>query len=78
MGVKFGRALAAAALAGAVLAAPGCRKQQVKKGGLREIRVTVENLTRRVFRDTIPVEGTVIPVEFATLSAKIGGTLEML
>ena len=78
MGVKFGRALVTAALAGAVLAAPGCRKKEVKKGGLREIRVTVENLTRRVFRDTIPVEGTVIPVEFATLSAKIGGTLEML
>ena len=78
MGVKFGRSLLTATLVGAVLAIPGCRKQQVKKGGLREIRVTVENLTKRVFRDTIPVEGTVIPVEFATLSAKTGGTLEML
>lgn len=78
MGVTFSRALMTAALAGAVLATPGCKKQQPKKGGLREIRVTVENLTKRVFRDTIPVEGTVIPVEFATLSAKIGGTLEML
>lgn len=78
MGVKFGRTLAAAALAATVLTVPGCRKQQVKKGAAREIRVTVENLTKRVFRDTIPVEGTVIPVEFATLSAKIGGTLEIL
>ena len=48
--------LTAAALAAAVLCVSGCAGKKVKKTVTREIRVTVENLTKRVFRDTIPVE----------------------
>jgi multidrug efflux pump subunit AcrA (membrane-fusion protein) len=70
--------LAAALLAAGLLCTPGCGKAKTKKVGEREIRVTVEPLTKRMYRRTIPVQGTVTPVEHAVISAKIGGTLEML
>ena len=41
-------------------------------------RVNISKLQKRIFRQRIPLQGTIQPVEFATISAKIGGTLEML
>ncbi|MBQ6352200.1 MAG: efflux RND transporter periplasmic adaptor subunit [Lentisphaeria bacterium] len=78
MNGSYARGLAAAILAAGVLCTPGCGKTKTKKTGEREVRVTVEPLTKRMFRRTIPVQGTVTPVEHAVISAKIGGTLEML
>lgn len=68
-----------AALAAAILlCAVGCSAKKSKKSGEREVRVTVQKLEKRTFRRTIPVQGTVTPVEHAIISAKTGGTLEML
>lgn len=54
----------------------GCAKKAEKKVEEREIRVTVQKLERRKFKRQIPVQGTVDPVQFAVLSAKLGGTVE--
>ena len=71
--------LAFLVLAGAVSGLVGCRNQKEdKKVAEREVRVTLEPLQKRVFRQQIPVQGTVWPVEYATISAKISGTLELL
>ena len=78
MNRKYAGLPARAALAAAMLCTVGCAKQKVKKAGAREIRVTVQKLEKRTFRRAIPVQGTVTPVEHAVISAKIGGTLEML
>ena len=55
----------------------GCKKS-VKSVSERKIRVNVQQLEKRTFRQTIPLQGTVKPVEHATISAKISGTLELL
>lgn len=70
--------LATAAIAVGILASGGCGKSKSQHSAERNIRVTAEKLSKRVFRRTIPVQGTVIPVEHAVISAKIGGTLEQL
>ena len=74
---QFFNSLAAAAIAGAVLCG-GCGKAEKKEVAEREVRDTLEPLQKRVFRRQIPVQGTVWPVEYATISAKISGTLELL
>ena len=56
----------------------GCSKEQKKQVEERSTRVTLEPLQKRIFRRQIPVQGTVWPVEYATISAKISGTLELL
>ncbi len=56
----------------------GCSKQAKKSGGERETRVNIMQLEKRNFRRQIPLQGTVMPVEYATISAKINGTLEIL
>ncbi len=56
----------------------GCGDGKQKNVPEREIRVTVQPLQKRLFRHQIPVQGTVWPVEYATVSAKISGTLELL
>ena len=56
----------------------GCSKEQKKQVAERETRVTLQPLEKRTFRRQIPVQGTVWPVEYATISAKISGTLELL
>lgn len=56
----------------------GCSGEQKKEVAERETRVTLQPLEKRVFRRQIPVQGTVWPVEYATISAKISGTLELL
>ena len=79
MNGRYAAISARTALAAAVvLCAAGCGTKKVKKVGEREVRVTVRKLEKRVFRRTIPVQGTVAPVEHAVISAKTGGTLEML
>ena len=75
---KYAEFLTGAALASAMLCAAGCAKQKTKKAGDREVRVTIQKLEKRTFRRTIPAQGTVTPVEHAVISAKTGGTLEML
>lgn len=59
-------------------AASGCGKLQNSGPAEREIRVTLQPLQKRIFRNQIPVQGTVWPVQFATVSAKISGMLERL
>ena len=54
----------------------GCAKKAKKKVEEREVRVTVQKIEKRNFRRQIPVQGTVDPVQFAVLSAKLGGTVE--
>ncbi len=64
-------------LAGVLFLAAGCEKKEVKTEE-KVTRVTLSQLERRTFQQRIPVQGTVQPVEFATISAKISGTLEHL
>ena len=56
----------------------GCNKK--KKGAVKErqVRVTLQKLEKRVFRRIVPVQGTVYPLRYAVISAKIGGVLENL
>ena len=56
----------------------GCEKKQAQKVRERSIRVTVNKMEKRLFRDQLPLQGTISPVDHATISAKIGGTLESL
>ncbi len=73
------RSLLCAAAAGNILMyCGGCGKEENKVVAEREIRVTLQPLQKRTFRHQIPVQGTVWPVEHATISAKISGTLELL
>ncbi|MCI5779810.1 MAG: efflux RND transporter periplasmic adaptor subunit [Lentisphaeria bacterium] len=66
--------LGMAALLGA---GTGCGREKAAPAE-RVTRVTVGHLESRTFRRQIPVQGTVTPVERATISAKINGTLEVL
>ena len=70
------RFLSCIASVGLLLA--GCGEAEKKSIAERETRVTLQPLEKRVFRHQIPVQGTVYPVEYAVLSAKISGTLELL
>ena len=54
----------------------GCAKKEKKSKGEREVRVNVQKIEKRIFRRQIPVQGTVDPVQFAVLSAKLGGIIE--
>lgn len=75
---RLSYSLSCALLLGLVISGSGCAKKQQKDVKEREIRVTLEPLQKRIFRRQIPVQGTVWPVEYATISAKISGTLELL
>lgn len=61
----------------ALILAAGCEKP-VLKTSEKTTRVDIAAMQKRIFRQRIPLQGTVQPVEFATISAKISGTLEML
>ena len=78
MNAKYAGIVTSAALAAVMLCTAGCGNKKAGKAPAREIRVTARKLEKRTFRRTIPVQGTVTPVEHAVISAKIGGTLEML
>lgn len=56
----------------------GCSKQQKKDFRERSVRVEVQKLENRTFRYQLPLQGTVMPLEHATISAKISGTVEQL
>ena len=56
----------------------GCGKKKEKKVESRAVRVSVQKMQQRVFKRQIPVQGTVEPIEHAVISAKIGGTVEIL
>lgn len=75
---KSSYSLVGALLLGLVICSNGCTKKQQKEVKEREIRVTLEPLQKRIFHRQIPVQGTVWPVEYATISAKVSGTLELL
>ncbi|MBR5260859.1 MAG: efflux RND transporter periplasmic adaptor subunit, partial [Oscillospiraceae bacterium] len=53
-------------------------KKEVRQHKERAVRVMVQQPQKRIFREQIPVQGTVKSVEYATISAKSSGTLEML
>lgn len=53
-------------------------KKEVRQHKERSVRVMVQQPQKRIFREQLPVQGTVKPVEYATISAKISGTLELL
>ena len=78
MNSNYAGVVKAALAAALMLCAAGCENRKIKKAGSRELRVSVRKLEKRTFRRAIPVQGTVTPVEHAVISAKIGGTLEML
>ena len=66
-----------AGLACLMLLSVSCNKKTAKAKE-RSIRVNVQKMEKRMFREQLPVQGTVKPVEHATISAKISGTLEIL
>ena len=66
-----------AGLAVLMLVSVSCNKKTVKARE-RSVRVGIQKLEKRVFREQLPIQGTVKPVEHATISAKISGTLEIL
>ncbi len=61
--------------AAAMLVLCGCAEEK-KSYKERTTRVMVGKLEKRTFRQQIPLQGTVMPVEHAVISAKISGTLE--
>ena len=69
---------AALCLAAAVLFAAGCSEKKSLSFEEKTTRVHISKLQKMVFRHKIPLQGTVQPVQFATISAKLGGTLEKL
>ena len=74
-----GRIVLCITAAVSLLAVTGCKnKKQQKAFQERTTRVRVQGLEKRTFRERIPVQGTVSPSEYAVISAKIAGTLELL
>ena len=62
----------------AVCFSTGCKNKEKKEFRERSVRVSVQELTKRTFRKRLPIQGTVSAVEYAMISAKISGTLELL
>ena len=56
----------------------GCRKKAAKERKERVIRVGVMKPVHKLFQHRIPVQGTVVPVRYATLSSKTSGSLDIL
>ncbi len=67
-------------LAGALVVscAAGCRKKAAKERKEKIVRVGTVNPIHKVFQQRIPVQGTVAPVRYATLSSKTSGSLDIL
>ena len=73
------RILLLTAAAASLVTVSGCKgKKEQKTFQERVTRVTVQPLEKRIFRQAIPVQGTVSPMEYAVISAKISGTVEAL
>ncbi|MBR2872105.1 MAG: efflux RND transporter periplasmic adaptor subunit [Lentisphaeria bacterium] len=58
--------------------ASGCRKKAVKENKEKVVRVGTMKPVHKLFQQRIPVQGTVAPVRYATLSSKTSGTLDIL
>ena len=58
--------------------ASGCRKKAVREQKEKIIRVGVMKPVYKLFQQRIPVQGTVTPVRYATLSSRTSGTLDIL
>ena len=58
--------------------ASGCRKKAVKEHKEKVVRVGTMKPVFKLFQQRIPVQGTVAPVRYATLSSKTSGTLDIL
>lgn len=58
--------------------ASGCRKKAVKEHREKVVRVGIMKPVYKLFQQRIPVQGTVSPVRYATLSSKTSGTLDIL
>ena len=57
----------------------GCKaKKKSSKNKARVIKVALAEPVKKHFVERIPVQGTVLPVELASLSAKTSGTLDVL
>ena len=67
-------------LAGALIVscAAGCRKKVAKERKEKIVRVGVMKPVNKLFQQRIPVQGTVSPVRYATLSSKTSGSLDIL
>ncbi|MBR2642571.1 MAG: efflux RND transporter periplasmic adaptor subunit [Lentisphaeria bacterium] len=65
-------------LAGLALAPAGCAKKAPPAAKNKVVRVTLAKMPQMDFRQRIPVQGTVEPVEFASLSSRTEGTLDIL
>ena len=72
------RVLFAAAITFSLILTGGCSRKKKRAVKEREVRVTLNKLEKRMFRRIIPVQGTVTPLRYAVISAKIGGVLEHL
>lgn len=75
---KFGSSVLLVCCAASLFIFSGCGKNGKTARGERITRVTVEKPAQRTFQRKIPVQGIVTPVEYAVISAKIAGTLELL
>ena len=61
-----------------VSCASGCRKKAVQERKEKVVRVGVMKPVYKMFQQRIPVQGTVAPVRYATLSSKTSGSLDIL
>ena len=60
----------------ALFSVSGCKGKKEKKAFQERVtRVRVQELEKRTFQERNPVQGIVSPAEYATISAKITGTL---
>ena len=74
-----GRILLCVTAATALFSVSGCKGKKAQKTFQERVtRVNVQELEKRTFRERIPLQGTVSPVEHAIISAKISGTVELM
>ena len=65
-------------LAGCMAVSAGCAKKAPPPAKNKIVRVSLAKMPELDFRQRIPVQGTVEPVEFAALSSRTEGTLDIL
>ncbi len=65
-------------IAGLMLGTSGCAKKKRPPAKNKIVRVSLAKMPEMNFRQRIPVQGTVEPVEFASLSSRTEGTLDIL
>jgi len=73
-----GRICRIAALALLVPVLNGCPEKKQRELREKVIRVEVSPLVKRLFRQRIPVQGTVLPVELASISARTDGVVDAI